>query len=211
MNILDIHTHHLPLQAGQAIVNVEPAEFAPLPGQYYSIGFHPWHLSEEIWAMRGEQFVEMSRHPQVLAIGEAGLDKVVRVPYDLQEAVFRQQIDIASSVRKPLIVHCVRSYNEVVALKKTTKTDTPWIIHGFRGSKELALRLTDQGIYLSFGFRHQEEAGRATPLDKLFLETDENDTDIRSLYTLMASHRSLSVNTLTERIQENISRVFFID
>lgn len=209
MDILDIHTHRLPLRAGQAIRSVEPAEFAPQHGQYYSVGFHPWHLSEEGSTDDWRTLGEMICHPQVLAVGETGLDKVTGVPYALQEAAFKRQIDMAAAVRKPLIIHCVHSYNEIMALKKSTKTDIPWVIHGFRGKKELARQLTDHGIYLSYGFIYQEEAMRETPLEMLFLETDESAADIRSLYHLVADQRSLPVNSLTERVQENIYRVFF--
>lgn len=209
MDILDIHTHHLPQNAGQAIVNAEPADFDPQTQQYYSVGFHPWRLLKENITNDWEKFKEQASHPQVLAIGETGLDKVAGAPYTLQIEAFKQQIDIASYVRKPLIIHCVRSYNEVMELKKKTKTNLPWIIHGFRGKKELARQLTDRGIYLSFNFNHQPEAICETPQDMLFLETDENTSDIRLLYNFVAEYRTLPVNTLTERIQENINRIFF--
>lgn len=211
MRILDIHTHHLPPQACRAIVNVEPVSFSPRQGYYYSVGLHPWHLPEDGTTIDWEAFEEIVCHPQVLAIGEAGLDKMTGAPYALQEDVFRRQIDIASSLRKPLIIHCVRSYNEVMAIRKSTKAETPWIIHGFRGKKELACQLTGQGIYLSFGFRFQEGSLCATSLDMMFLETDDSPADIQTLYDLVACRRSLTVNSLTKRIQENIGRVFFQD
>lgn len=208
MEIVDIHTHHLPPVPGQAIVNVSPMRFIPQAGQFYSVGFHPWYLSEdgtEDWTLLGE----LAAHPQVLAIGEAGLDKVVQVPYALQEAAFERQATLASSLRKPLIIHCVRSYNEVMEFKKRLQPDTPWIIHGFRGKKELAKQLTDHGIYLSFGFHYHEEALRSTPPGMMFLETDENPSDIHRLYEQVSGHLNLPVSELTGQIQENIGRVFF--
>lgn len=207
MSILDIHTHQLPDIPGRAILNVSPGNFAPEPGEYYSVGYHPWYLSAEgteDWELLSKQIT----HPQVLAIGEAGLDKVTEVDYRLQEMVFERQIVLSTSVRKPLIIHCVRSYNEVMAFKKTFNPADPWIIHGFRGKKELAKQLTDHGIYLSYGFNYQEDALRATPPDMLFFETDENCSDIYLLYQQAANHLSLSVNELTKRTQENIDYVF---
>ena len=207
MEILDVHTHHFVLP-GRAIQNVALADFDPQPQCYYSVGFHPWHLSadgSEDW----ERLSEVIANPQVLAVGEAGLDKVVEVDYTLQEAAFVRQADMAAQIGKPLIIHCVRSYNEVMALKKSLKPNSAWVIHGFRGKKELAKQLTDHGIYLSFGFKYQEEALRATPLDMLFLETDEDRSDIHVLYEEVAGHLSLSVNQLAERVRENVNNVFF--
>ncbi|NDV80691.1 TatD family hydrolase [Bacteroides sp. 51] len=208
MELLDIHTHHLSTEPGQAIQNVFPADFAPRPNQYYSVGYHPWYLSKdgsEDWQLLNE----IIANPQVLAVGEAGLDKVTEVDYSIQHIAFERQVAMAIQVHKPLVIHCVRSYNEVVELKKALKPTNPWIIHGFRGKKELAKQLTDHGIYLSYGFKFQEEALRTTPLNMLFLETDESDLDIHLLYQQVADHLSLSVSELTERVQENISNVFF--
>lgn len=207
MGILDIHTHHFPAQPGQAIVNVNLPDFIPQRGQYYSVGVHPWDLSEnktEDWSL----FKKTAVHPQVLAIGEAGLDTAIDMPYTLQEDAFKQQITIASSVQKPLIIHCVHRYNEVIALKKTLQPDTPWIIHGFRGKKELARQLVNHGIYVSFGFNYHEEAMRATPLDMLFVETDESRRDIHSLYAQVAGHLSLPIDELISNIRRNINNVF---
>lgn len=208
MEILDIHTHCLPETPGRAILNVFPADFMPQSGQYYSVGYHPWYLSKdgtEDW----ETLNEIVSNPQVLAVGEAGLDKVTEVDYALQVIAFERQIAISLLIQKPLIIHCVRSYNEIMEFKKSFNPDNPWIIHGFRGKKELAKQLTDHGIYLSYGFNYQEDALRITPPDMLFLETDENRSGIHLLYEQVANHLSLSINELTKRTQENISRIFF--
>jgi len=208
MKILDIHTHHLPAIPGQAIINASPADFISQPGQFYSLGYHPWYLSDdasEDWTL----LCELVAKPYVLALGEAGLDKVTQVDYSLQKKAFERQISLAAQVGKPLIIHCVHSYNEVMEYRKSTKPDNPWIIHGFRGKKELAKQLTDHGICLSYGFKYREDALRATPIDMLFLETDEDCTDIHLLYEQVSVLLSLSVNELIERIQENIHVAFF--
>lgn len=208
MHLLDIHTHRPPLTPGQAILNVFPADFAPQSGQFYSVGYHPWYLSDtgsEDWNLL-EQIVN---HPQVLAVGEAGLDKMTGVDYSIQKNVFGQQAELAMRIGKPLIIHCVRSYNEVVELKRRLKPTNPWIIHGFRGKKELAEQLARQGISLSYGCKYQEEALRATPLSMLFVETDESLLDIHFLYRQLAGCLSLPVGEFTERVQKNIGSAFF--
>lgn len=208
MEILDIHTHHLPAKPGRAILNVLPVDFEPESGQYYSVGYHPWHLSEdgnEDWTLLSQ----LINKPEVLAVGEAGLDKATGADYSLQKTAFKLQAMMAMRVRKPLVIHCVRSYNEVMELKRTLKPTNPWIIHGFRGKKELARQLTDHGFYLSYGFRYQETALQATSMDMLFLETDETGSDIHLLYEQVATHLSFSVDNLIVKVQENISNVFF--
>jgi TatD DNase family protein len=208
MDILDIHTHHPPANPGQAILNVSPADLTVQPGGFYSIGYHPWFLSEdgsEDWSLLSASVAR----PEVLAVGEAGLDKMTAVDYPLQKTAFERQIRIAMEVRKPLIIHCVRCHTEIIAYKKAFKPTNPWIIHGFRGKKEPVRQLTDHGIFISYGFHYQEAALQATPMDMLFLETDDNGSDIHLLYGQVANRLSLSVSRLTEKIQENISNVFF--
>ena len=73
--LLDIHTHHKEGIPGENILNVEPGLFEPAEGCYYSIGIHPWKVLEtepEDW----KRLEDAAGHPSVLAIGEAGLDKL---------------------------------------------------------------------------------------------------------------------------------------
>ena len=85
MNIpADIHTHRLPALPGEAIVNSYPETFVPVPGGWYSVGVHPWYITPETdtppsvtpeLASRLQSLSALASHPQVVAIGEAGLDK----------------------------------------------------------------------------------------------------------------------------------------
>ena len=95
MDILDIHTHRMPVELGQAIQNCQPAEFDPLAGAYYSVGIHPWYLTRENLDRQWEMLLAAIQCPQVLAIGEAGLDKLVRTDYMLQQEVFEKQAMLA--------------------------------------------------------------------------------------------------------------------
>ena len=101
MDILDIHTHRMPVELGQAIQNCQPAEFDPLAGAYYSVGIHPWYLTRENLDRQWEMLLAAIQCPQVLAIGEAGLDKLVRTDYMLQQetgyACTRNEISVGDS------------------------------------------------------------------------------------------------------------------
>lgn len=209
MQLLDIHTHHLPLHPEQAIFNYSPeALVAQLP-TYCSVGIHPWYLTPDNLRKKWDWFMLAVHYPNVLAIGEAGLDKAIDVPFALQMDVFERQIELSEVMKFPLIIHCVRAANEIIELKKRIQPHMPWIIHGFRGKKEQALQYIRHGIFLSFGERYQEEALLAVPIDRLFLETDESTIEISLLYEQAATIRSLSVESLTMQIQQTINEVFF--
>jgi Mg-dependent DNase len=208
MKILDIHTHHVYKNPFEAILNLMPGDFASDFKGYCSIGYHPWYLSEynsEDW----EKFEEQVSSPQVLAIGEAGLDKLTSASMEIQERAFIKQTEIASRLNKPLIIHCVKAYNDIIRHKKEINSDVAWIIHGFRGKKELAAQLLDHGFYLSFGERYNEEALKYTPFDRMFIETDESEVGIQELYGKGALVLSMDVEELIGKIQKNISDIFF--
>ncbi|MBP1612850.1 MAG: TatD-related DNase [Bacteroidetes bacterium] len=209
MQLLDIHTHHLPLRPEQAILNYSSEMLSVEFLTYCSVGIHPWHLTTDNFQEKWDWLVLATHYPNVLAIGEAGLDKAIDVPFDLQMDAFKRQIELSEVMELPLIIHCVRAANEIVELKKKVQPHMPWIIHGFRGKKEQALQYIRHGIFLSFGEKYQEEALRAVPVDRLFLETDESAIEINLLYEQAATTRSLSVESLTMQIQQNINEVFF--
>lgn len=214
MNLLDIHTHHIPSVSAQAIFSASLKELPEtmLKAErkelvYYSAGIHPWHI-ETNYETAWKKLQEASTQKAMVAIGEAGLDKLSPTPLSLQKKAFEQQIELAEAVNKPLIIHSVHTFNEIIQLKKSFHPSVAWIIHGFRGKKEMAEQLLDHGLYLSFGAYYAEEALRITPCDKLFLETDESLLSITSLYEKAAQLLSLPVCQLTLLVQNNMCKVF---
>lgn len=109
----------------------------------------------------------------------------------------------------PLLIHAVKATEELFAIKKEMRPRNAWIIHGFRGKKELAESLLGQGFYLSFGEKYQPEALRITPEDRLLLETDEATADIADVYERVARERKRGLEELTAKVQETINRLFF--
>lgn len=184
----------------------------PLPHKavYLSAGIHPWYVSEDDYRAQLEWVQTMAANDtRTIAIGEAGLDKRCHTPFDLQIKAFRSLIPIAEEYRLPLILHAVKATNELIALKKEFHPHQAWIIHGFRGKKELAQSLTGQGFYLSFGARYNAEALQGVPTDRILLETDEASLPIQSLYRQAASLLRIPEEKLTDTIQETINRLFF--
>lgn len=208
---IDIHTHRLVPVPGESIVSCLPDAFFPQEGGWYSVGIHPWQLGSYDWtdtAFRAH-FESLVRHPQVLAVGEAGLDKLISVSLDSQTDALRYQADVAEAIDKPLILHLVKATTELLVLKRELNPRVPWIVHGFRGKAQLALDLVRHGLYLSFGARYQEEALRQMPADRLFLETDEIDSAISDLYERAALIRGVTCDELMETVSRNVRSVFF--
>lgn len=173
------------------------------------MGMHPWHvtvLPDERQLLR---LKELAGHPQVLAVGEAGLDKLAEAPLELQQKVFIRQAQLAEEVGKPLVLHVVKAADELLQAKRSLRPSVPWIIHGFRGKAELAKQYLTHGFYLSFGERYQEEALRAVPADRLFIETDESTVPIEQLYARAAEVRGVPIAELKETVFQNVLRLFF--
>lgn len=214
---VDIHTHRLPQPPGTAIVNCFPDTFHPEAGGWYSVGIHPWRLPaaasvEEADSVFREALDRLSRlaaHPQVLAIGEAGMDKLATAPIEVQRKIFERQAQLAEETGKPLIVHLVKDVDGLMALKRQMRPSVPWIVHGFRGKALLAADYLRHGFYLSFGEKYQEEALRLMPADRLFIETDESTAPVANLYNRAAQIRGISSDELGRRMQENVGNVFF--
>ena len=205
----DVHTHRDMEADGFRIINCSPDAFAPCPGHWYSVGVHPWSLRDDVPQEVWERLQAAVAHPQVLAIGEAGLDKLTNASMALQETVFIRQAKMADAAGKPLIVHLVKATDALLRLKKELKPRVPWIIHGFRGKAQLAEELLRHDFYLSFGAKFQAEAVRTVPLSSLFIETDESLAPITETYGRVAAVRQIPLEELCKAIRANVQSVFF--
>lgn len=210
MTCFDIHTHRFPLHPEQAIVS--HAIGSALPGgseAYLSVGIHPWYLMEADANQLLKQLEQQLQDDRVVALGEAGLDRLRGCPLDVQISVFRHEVALAEEYGLPMVIHCVRAFNELIQLKKELRPRQPWIIHGFRGKEGVALDLLRHDCYLSFGARFQEEAVRAVPLERLFIETDEAPESIGDVCRSIAQVRGVSPEELAEAVNKNVREVFF--
>lgn len=208
--LLDIHTHRLATVPGESVQCVEPSAFAPISGCYYSVGIHPWKAheafqDEALWTL----LEEIAVHPQVLAIGEAGLDKCAVAPLAVQQTVFERQIALSEIVEKPLVIHAVKAMNELVVLKRRFRPRMPWIVHGFRNKESVARMLLNEGILLSFGARFPEAVVQALPASQLLVETDESSESIQAVIARLAAVRGEPVDVLLPQLATHARRIFF--
>ena len=208
--LLDIHTHHLSEDPSNAVLNCE-IKNQPIPNNafYISVSIHPWQLTYDNSQLQLEWLLTTLTDKRVIAIGEVGLDKLCTTPFDLQNNIFCNIIDIASQYNLPLIIHAVKTTNELIMLKKQIQPKNAWIIHGFRVKKELAKSLIEQGFYLSFGERYNPQSLQSTPVDRLLFETDESTININYLYEQAAILRGVTINQLKRTTQETMNKIFF--
>ena len=216
-DFIDIHTHDSVCSDGIfAVENIMAHEGAVprvISARAFTAGIHPWQLNENNHDKLLEFIRAIAANPGLIAFGEAGFDRLRGPSIDLQKSVFAEQVKIAGENGKPLIIHCVRAWDELLAAHKSLKPLTPWMVHGFRGKKELALQLIKRGMYLSFWFDfvirpESAELLRYLPKERIFLETDGAETDIREIYEKVSKDLAVSVYDLKNIILDNYKRLF---
>lgn len=208
-DFFNIHTH-VSVHPESEIRSLAPEELSTDNRSFYvSVGIHPWTLTEENANIQWKALRESIKDKRIVAIGECGLDKLKGPFMELQTAVFKQEAALAEDSSLPLIIHCVKAFNELIQLKKEISPCQPWIIHGFRGKLPLALDCIRHGFYLSIGSHFQENTLKAIPLDRLFIETDESEESIGSIYQGIAETKGISQQELLEAINKNVREVFF--
>mgnify|MGYP003777484683 CR=1 FL=1 len=218
MPLINIHTHQAPEDAGELFIqNIFPTdEWVNLkPGGFYSVGIHPWFITNNHEHKDQLNLLEQKASlPEVAAIGECGLDKLANTESQLQLEVFVQQCEIAESVNKPLVIHCVKSYNEISHLKRRMKPRVPWILHGYTGNEMITKQLIPLDFYFSLGkvllsdnMQIVQTVGKL-PLDHLFFETDEWKKPVSEVYRKFAELNNLEVDKLSEQIMWNFRQVF---
>jgi TatD DNase family protein len=205
LTFIDIHTHKHNAEVGLISIQNLLADFDQIPEEgWYSIGLHPWHLQPDQAQALPDSLLRAAAARNVLAIGECGLDTVCDTPMALQRAVFILQIALANEIRKPLIIHCVRAFDEVLTILRKHRVSVPVIFHGFRKADRLAAKILDAGHYLSFG-RHLltpsvAEVFRKLPVDRVFLETDDTDIPIADIYEAAATIRGEDIPKMSNDI-----------
>ena len=209
--LINIHTHQPPASGERAIFNRYDDFEKILAGNFYSVGIHPWYIQES-WLKQFKEVKDYSQLENVVAIGETGLDKLCKTDWSKQELSFTAHVQWANFLQKPLIIHCVKAWDEIFAILAREKVNVPVIFHGFSKSQELALQIIKQGYYLSFGKALEHDRMqlllREIPLNQFFLETDDADTGIETIYNFASSALSIDRITLDLQIQKNAEAVF---
>lgn len=216
---IDIHIHDGNPSPGifllQSLMAHEGKIPVELQGIAYTYGIHPWFLDENNLDRLLTDVKNSSELPGIIAIGEAGFDRLKGPSSEIQRKAFEDQIMISEKIKKPVVIHCVRAWDELLAVHKKFRPKMPWLVHGFRGNIELANQLLSKGMYLSFWFDFviRPESSRLIkqlPGDKIFLETDGADIDIRQIYGKVATDLDMTVDELKSVILKNFNEFFGI-
>ena len=212
MDFIDIHTHKKQLSENVfSVANKYPVSLdftSP-----FSIGIHPWFINKNKIEAELLILAKKLQHKNCVALGECGLDKVIKTDFELQKTVFKKQIQLSEKYQKPLIIHCVKAYQDIVELKKELNPTQVWLVHGFNKNWQVAQSLLKNGILLSFGtaiINHKklQEVVAKVPLEKLFLETDDKDDAIVEVYVKVAKLKGVPLEILQQKIQENFKQLF---
>lgn len=210
---INLHTHQFSKDSEVIeVVNQYPWAFDPsIPN--YSIGIHPWFIDENRLAADLDCIAEKLQLAPCLALGECGLDKRIDIPMAVQMSVFRKQLEIVKQTQKPIVLHCVAAYDEVIAIKKEMKIPNPMIVHGFSKNEQVAQSLLNNGFYLSLGkylMRNpeMEKVLKFVPENQILLETDTIEESIYQVYEKAAVVKGISVAEMKAIVFDNFSRIF---
>jgi TatD DNase family protein len=213
MEFFNLHTHVFTNQPNiLELVNQYPQEFeASIP--FYSIGIHPWFIVEDRVASDLQIIESKLKEPNCLAVGECGLDKRIDVPLELQQYVFEKQLLLAEEYKKPVVIHCVAAFQELIDTKNRLQITVPILIHGFSKKEQLAKQLLDNGFYISFGKYlllnpELESVFKIMPDDRFFLETDTVEEGIQEVYALAAKYKGITVEAIQKQVNSNFEAVF---
>jgi TatD DNase family protein len=208
---INIHSH-IPGN-GDICIYSQPAGLFDADQAFCSFGLHPWdllHVDIEPTMLSINQMCDQKR---IMAVGECGIDRFIKTDIALQTTVFRKQVRISETYNLPLIVHCVKAWSDLAAIRKTEKAKMPWIYHGFTGNEYHAKHIAGSGSYLSFGkdllsFQKVQEVFEKTPIGAIFLETDDANISIETIYIRASELLNVELGLLKETMLSNFQKVF---
>jgi TatD DNase family protein len=146
-------------------------------------------------------------------IGECGLDKLKCSDFKLQQTVFQLQINLAIKYQKPMILHCVKAFDEILMMLKNKISLDKIIFHGFHKSPEMAFDLTSKGYFISLGKslflqpdRMKTVFEKVNP-ENIFFETDDSDYSIEDVYQKASDISGKTIEFWKEQLNQNYERI----
>ena len=197
-------------------------------GLFYCLGIHPWfvdeHSEQDLAAL--EQLLT-SKPVCCVAIGECGLDRL-RGSLKAQWPWFEAQVSLASELNMPLVIHSVKTHDEVHGLLNRRQWTGRALIHGFSGSFRQAEKLVDLGCFIGVGgvithprARKTRDAIARLPTESLVLETDAPDMApegvppgqnspvyLPQILDILAEIRRVEPEALAQALKANVSRLY---
>ena len=211
---IDIHTHRSMNADGVIAVRsyfLQDIDLTDAGNHPFSAGIHPWHAQKVDLKEASLMLEKLIDSKSCIAIGETGLDKMCSADYQLQKELFGLHLEFAEAHNKPLIIHAVKSWNDLIPILKRAKV--PCILHGYSEGILLTRQLIGLGCYFSIGKSvlqlspRIQEAIRVIPLTSIFSETDEALVPIEEIYLELSKILNLDLNSLKIQIDQNFKNL----
>lgn len=204
--MLNLHAHR---NGKWALRSCDPHELETLPltpNQWFSVGLHPWWLDFATLEDKWSKVNALTERKGLLAIGEVGLDRRSPLPVQDQIQVLKWHIQLASTLKIPLILHVVDYLDDLLKLRKQYP-EGKWIWHGFHGHETLYQQLVDTNTDFSIGKKifsgslTLEKLVSQMPEKRLWIESDqEDDLVLRNIYQKVAKLRNIETDILIQHI-----------
>lgn len=207
-DFVNIHTH----KAGEGINVLDISDGKMfLSGVLCSAGVHPLYAGK---GMSVEEVRLKAEQGNIVAVGEAGLDRNAELPLEQQIILFEQQAGLSEHFGLPMIIHCVRAFSELIAVHKKMRPKQTWIIHGYNNNAEILQEVLKHRLFVSIGKALMNERSNAwkllpeIPVGQLFLETDDSDYTIGEIYRQAAFRRGVPMEGLKTELYDNFEHIF---
>ncbi len=215
MQYFDFHTHKKDSQ--NAVINLFDDE-NPENQMFYSVGLHPLDIDKKKTDSALAEVEKTARSKNVVAIGECGFDKNASTDFELQKEVFIKQCKISEVLQKPMIIHCVGYYDEIIKIIKQENLTQNQAIHAYNKKNEVILRkLIKAGFYVSLAWQAVTDKSKLEvllpeiPPNKLFLETDDNDKlCVENIYKIVAEQMKINPHELNNITTGNFDSFRFV-
>lgn len=206
----NIHTHNIRFP-NKEIQQIEPDSFA-ISDHYFSVGIHPEKADLNV---ENETFSELILHNNCLAIGEIGLDNRFPNSSEIQEQTYISQLKLAEKHKKPVILHCVNSWDRCKFLHQKYAPHTMLIYHGFNKPGIIKTVLDYEKAQISIGSsiltnNQLQQSITSIPVSRLLMETDNSTVNIEAIYEKVADLKFISLREFSEQIRENVKMIFGI-
>jgi TatD DNase family protein len=217
IQFIDTHTHHL-IESKDVILikNYFPKDSIS-SDTFFSVGIHPWYIDLNT-SEADIKLIEIHfKNQNCIAIGECGLDRAIKFDYQFQKSIFIKQLKLAQKHKKPAIIHSVKAYQDIINIIKTEKITIPIVFHGFSKNQHIhSVCLKIPTFYFSFGKSLLNSSTTqknllATPLNRIFLETDDSKVAIEYIYQKASLIKNISIESLKKQLFLNFQNVFNVD
>lgn len=209
--LVDIHTHFV----SPANAFIKYNRLPTINDQYqFSAGIHPWDAHLYLESNLNDLFDPIIHHKNFFILGEIGIDLVKKENLESQKVIFLNQLIMAKEKNiKRVLIHCVKSLNQILKLLKESGYSGKLIFHDSNFNSIESEQIIKMGHYLSFGknlFKEKSKAQQSIHskwmMNYLF-ETDDSNRSIDEVYQQASELMGISVSVLADQALKNFHHI----